>query len=135
MRLSRFRRLRRRIWLSVLTCTASKKASSGRAQGGHRGHGGGEIFGFHCGGDFGLGCVEGGEEGFFLRRFCKFNVCAVGIFHAVFFLGLGEDVVGAFEPLQEVFTVVGFEGFGESFGAFDEEGQVVVGFAWRCRRQ
>jgi hypothetical protein len=126
MRCSRFSRLRRKMALSVLTCTAVKERIDGGAQGGHGGHGGGEILGGHGRGDGGLGGIEGGEQGAFLGVSAKGRVGAEAVFHAVLLFGLRQDVVGALEPLHEVLAVLGFQERGEGGGAVDEQGQVVI---------
>ncbi len=98
----------------------------GRAEGGHRGHGGGEVFLGHRGGDGGFGGVEGGEKGVFLGRFGEFDVGPVGVFDAVLLLGLRQDRIRALEALDQVRAVGGFEEGGKGCGAVDEQGQVVV---------
>ncbi len=50
----------------------------------------------------------------------------IGVFDPVLLLGLGQDVVGALEPLDQVFAVVGVEGCRQRLGPFDQQGQVVV---------
>ncbi len=96
------------------------------AQGGHRGHGGSEIFGLHRGGDRRLGLVEGGEEGAFLLRLGEFEVRAEGIFDAVLRFRLGQDVVRPLEALQQVRPVLGLHHRRQRLGPFDQKRQVVI---------
>jgi hypothetical protein len=72
------------------------------------------------------GRVEGGEEGALLVGLGPFRVGAVGVFDAVLGLGLGEEVGGALEALEEVGAVLGLEERRQRLGPPDEEDEVVV---------
>ena len=97
-----------------------------RAQGGHGGHGGGEIFLCHRRGDGSFGRVEGREERAFFVGFREFHIRAEGIFHAVLLFGLRQDGVGAFVALQQVRAVFGFQEGCQRRGAVDQQRQVII---------
>ena len=69
----------------------------------------------------------------FLVGLGEFHVPAVGILHPVARLGLRENVVGAPEPLHEVFPVIRGEKGVERPGALFDQHEVVGPPAWRAR--
>ena len=73
-----------------------------------------------------FGRIQRCEKRAFFVCLGKFHVRAIGIFDAVGLFGLGQDVVGAFEALDQVFTVVGVERLGQRAGAFDQKRQIVI---------
>ncbi len=101
-----------------------KKRIHRSAQGGHCRHRGGEILRRQGRGDCGLGCVEGGKQGAFFVGFGEFQISAKGIFDAIFFFGLSEDVVGAFKALNQVFSILGLHYLMQRAGAGDQLQQV-----------
>src|SRR6056297_4314019 len=103
-----------------------EKRIDGRAQGGHGPHCPGEILCLESGGDLRLCGVEGCEERLFLVGLGEFHIRAEGIFDAVFFFGLCEDVVGPLEALQQVLTIIRVQERPERAGAVDEQGEIVI---------
>ena len=101
---------------------------NGSAQGRHGPHGGGEILGFEGLGDLRLCGVEGSEKRALLFRLGEFHIRAEGIFDAVFFFGLCQNVVGPLEALHQVLAIVGFQEIGEGRGAVDQQGEIVISF-------
>jgi len=79
----------------------------------------------HRGFDGGGSGIEGGKQFLFRISVRELGVGPVGVFDAVLFLGLREDVVGALKPLDQVLTVVGVQRRLQGSGAFDQKGQVV----------
>ena len=99
----------------------------GASQAGHGAHGVLEALGLHGRRDLGLGRVEGLEQRALLGLAGEPGIGAEGVLHAVARLGLGEDVVGTSEALDEVLAVRRVDERLERLGAADEEGEVVLG--------
>mmetsp|Transcript_28293 Transcript_28293/g.52614 ORF Transcript_28293/g.52614 Transcript_28293/m.52614 type:complete len:336 (-) Transcript_28293:2793-3800(-) len=84
-----------------------EKCINRRAQRRHGPHRGGKVFGLDGGSNGTFGSIKRGKQSLFAIVFSKFYIRAIGVFHAVFFLGLAQDVIRAFEPLQQVLAVFG----------------------------
>ena len=95
------------------------------AQGGHGLHRGVEILGLDGGVDLRLGGGQRVEQRGFAGVLGKLGVRAEFIGHAVLFLGLGQDVVGALEALHQVLAILGRQHAAQGLGTLDQKRQII----------
>jgi hypothetical protein len=124
MRCSRFSRFRRTTWLSLLTCTAVKKASMGARRAAIAAmavaKSSAAIAGVMV-----ASARRAPRRARVPRRFGELHIGAEGIFDAILRLGLRQDVVRPLEALQQVRPVLGLEDRAAP-GPLDQQRQVVI---------